>query len=112
MCQGFPVRPAMQIRHRWRRQTPGMAHPLVWNAAGELLVQTEFEIKLRVEGPVRFRHEPGSPIGVLLPDHFHFRAPAPTWSVVVPFNLILADFAQDLGTYQIANRDLVGFAAM
>src|SRR3989442_4705651 len=49
-------------------EVDAMTHPLVGDAAGKLLVETKFEIKLGIKRPVRFVHQPGPPIRILLAD--------------------------------------------
>src|SRR5207253_501650 len=85
--------------------------PLVRNAAGKLFVEAKLEIELRIEGPERFGHQPGAPVGILFADHLHFGTPAPARPVIVPFNLILADVSEDAGANQVTSGNLIGRAA-
>src|SRR3989454_3023591 len=88
-------------------EVDAMTHPLVGDAAGNLLVETKFEIKLRIKRPVRFVHQPGPPIRILFADQLHFGTPAPARPVIVPLNLIFGDFTEDPGTHQVAHGNLI-----
>src|SRR5215467_8476862 len=61
---------------------------------------------------MRLVHQPGPPIRILFSDLLHFWAPTPPWSMIVPHNLVFCDFTENTGTDQIANRNLIRFAAM
>ena len=41
-----------------------MTHPLIEDAGGEVLVEAEFEVDVRVEGAVGFAEQPALPVGV------------------------------------------------
>src|SRR3984957_1717751 len=93
-------------------QVDAVAHPLVWNSAGKLLVQPELKIKLRIEGTIRLVHQPGAPVRVLLADLLYFRTSAPTWPMIVPGDFVFADVSQGATADEIAYRDLVRLAAV
>ena len=62
----MPGEDAAMRHHRARKvvvhevvdQVDSVAHPLVGDAAREVLVQAEFEVQPRVEGPIRFVEQP------------------------------------------------------
>src|SRR2546429_6923313 len=58
--------------HEEVAEVNAVAHPLVRNAAGKLSVEAKLEIELRIEGPERFGHQPGAPVGILFSDHLTF----------------------------------------
>src|SRR5437660_3364739 len=89
-----------------------VTHPLVGNAVGKLLVEAKFKVKLGIERPERLGHQPCAPVGILFADHLYFRAAAPARPVIVPFNLVLGDFAENTRTDEVAHSNLVRFAAM
>src|SRR5258708_39817025 len=77
--------------HEVVAKSNAMAHPLVRDAAGKFLVETKFTVKLGIERPVGFVHQPCTPVCVLFANHLHFGAPTPTGPVIVPLNFIFAD---------------------
>src|SRR5882762_2154929 len=89
-----------------------MAHPLVRDAAGKLLVEPILEIKLWIERPVRLVHQPGAPVRILFADHLHFGTPPPARPVIVPLHLVFGEVAENTGADQVAHSDLIRFAAM
>src|SRR5580704_5484002 len=98
--------------HEVVAEVDAMTHPLVRDAAGELLVETKFEVKLPIERSVRLVHQPSTPVRIRFADHLHFGSPAPAGTVIVPLNLIFADFAENTGADQVAHRNLIRFATM
>src|SRR5215475_10614411 len=93
-------------------QVDPVAHPLVGDAAGKILVKTELEISLRIERPWPLFEQPATPVSVRLPNLFDLRASAPAWAVIIPNNLDLADLADGAGLDEIADRYLIRLAAM
>ena len=75
-------------------QVDAVAHPLVGDAAREVLVEPEFKIELRVERPFGLGHQPFTPVGVFLADLLHLGAAAPARAVVIPYDLDLAYIPQ------------------
>src|SRR5437868_13286276 len=59
-------RAGKRIVHEPVHKINAVAHPLIGNAAGKILVQAEFAIHLRIEWTIRFGHQPLAPVGVLL----------------------------------------------
>src|SRR5882762_8540261 len=98
--------------HEVVAEVDAMAHPLVRNAAGELLIESIFEIKLRIKRPVGLLHQPGAPVRILFADPLHFGTPAPARSVIVPLHLVFGDVAENTGADQVAHGNLIRFAAM
>src|SRR5262245_25762967 len=93
-------------------QVDPVAHPLVGDAAGKILVKTELEISLRVERPRRLFEQPATPVSVRLPNLFDLRASAPAWAVIIPNDLDLADLAERAGLDEIADGYLIRLAAV
>src|SRR5262245_25238831 len=89
-----------------------MTHPLIRNAAGEILVKTELEVHSRVERPGGFSDQPTPPVRVLLSNLLDLRASAPARAVIVPDDLDLADLAERAGLDEIAHRYLIWLAAV
>src|SRR5258708_13838328 len=85
------------LAHKIMAEVDAMAHPLVRDAAGKLLVEAKFKVKLGIERLVRLGHQPGSPVRILFADHLHFRTPAPPRPIILPLNLTFFDFAQNPG---------------
>src|SRR6266481_3017678 len=98
--------------HEVVAEVDAMAHPLVRDAAGKLLVEPILEIKLGVERPVRLVHQPGAPVRILLANHLHFGTPAPARPVIVPLNLVFGDVAESTGADQFAHGNLIRLAAV
>src|SRR5207248_3196597 len=98
--------------HEPVRQVDAVAHPLVGDAARELLVKAEFEIELRVKGSVGLGQEPLAPVRILLADLLNLRATAPARAVVVPNDFDLADVAQRPAPDRLARRPRIKLAAM
>ena len=42
-----------------------MAHPLIEDSGGVILVKTELEVDVRIEGPMRLTQQPPLPVGIL-----------------------------------------------
>ena len=76
------------------------------------LIETKFEIKLRIEWPHRFRQQPLGPIGVLLANLLYFRTSTPPWPMIIPFHLDLADVAERAATRDLLCGLRIGLAAM
>src|SRR5438876_595776 len=66
--------------HEVVTEVNAMAHPLVRDTAGKLLVETKFKVKLGIKRPVRLVHQPGAPVRILFANHLHFGTPTPTKS--------------------------------
>ena len=63
--------------HKPMGQINSVAHPLVGNAAGEFLVQPEFEIQAGIEGAEGLGEQPAAPVGIFFAKLLHFGAAAP-----------------------------------
>src|SRR6266403_5024960 len=98
--------------HEVMTEVNAMAHPLIRDATGKFLVETKFKVKLRIKQAVRLVHQPGAPVRILFANHLHFGTTAPARSMIVPFNFVLGDFAEDTGAHQIAHGNLVRFTAV
>ena len=100
------------VAHEPVHEVDAVAHPLVGDAAREVLVEAELEVEAGIEGPVRLGHEPLAPVGVLLADLRDLLAPAPARAVVVPLDLDLAHLAEGAAPHELARRARVGLAAV
>src|SRR6266705_1892475 len=116
----MPGKNAAICHHRLRKaliheivaKVNAMAHPLVRDADGKLLVETKFKVKLGIERPERFAHQPVAPVRILFANHLHFGTPAPTRAVIVPLDFVLGDFAENTRAGQVAHGNLIRFAAV
>src|ERR1700692_4101815 len=98
--------------HEVVAEVDAMTNPLVRDTAGELLVETKFEVKLWVERSVRLVHQPCAPVRIRFVDHLHFGTATPARPVIVPLNLVFGDFAENTGADQVAHHNLIRFASM
>src|SRR5207245_5680281 len=98
--------------HKVMTEVNAMTHPLVRDAAGKLLIETKFKVKLGIKRPVRLVHQPGAPVRILFANHLHFGTPAPARPVIVPLNFVLGDSATNIGTNHVEHVNQIWFAAV
>src|SRR5256885_6231756 len=75
-------------------QVDAVAHPLIGDSAGKILVKAEFEIEARIERTEGLGHQPALPIGVRLAEPRNFWASTPAWAVIVPDNFDFSEITE------------------
>src|SRR5882724_11372292 len=98
--------------HEVVAQIDPMTHPLIGDAAGEILVQAILKIQLWIKRPIGLVHQPSAPIGIWLTQLLNLGAAAPSRPVVIPNDFVLCDFAESAGTNELPCGNLVRLTAM